>query len=48
MSIFCILNQAEVFETAIAVSADNDVVVDGDGKRFGGADDLVGHVDIGL
>ncbi len=43
-----LLNQTFVFHAGVAATAYDDVVVDGDVEGLGGADDLVGHVDVGL
>ena len=44
---FFILDDSFAFEAGIAVTADDDVVVNDDVKWLCGADDVVGHVDIG-
>ena len=43
-----ILDQSAVFHTIVTIARNDDVVVDGYIEGFGGADDLLCHVDVGL
>lgn len=41
------LDQQQALHRGIALLADDDVIVDGDAKRLGAVDNLLGHLDVG-